>query len=148
MNSFSSHPAAIARIHGNALAPNLHGYIRFYQAHKSVLVAVDVCGLPLSSPSGFFALHIHDGYRCSNDDFANAGGHYNPSQVDHPRHAGDLPPLLSCHGSAHMIFRTDRFCIPEILHRTVIIHSDPDDFRSQPAGNAGDRIGCGVIFRA
>lgn len=63
----------------------------------------------------------------------------------HPKHAGDLPPLLACQGSAYLSVKTDRFCVEDILGRTVVIHSDPDDFHSQPAGNAGKKIACGVI---
>lgn len=62
-------------------------------------------------------------------------------------HAGDLPPLLSCQGNAYLSVKTDRFSVNEIIGRTVVIHSNPDDFHTQPAGNAGKKIACGVIQR-
>ena len=71
--------------------------------------------------------------------------HYNPKNQPHPSHAGDLPPLLSCKGSAYMQVKTDRFRICDIIGRTVIIHSDIDDFRTQPSGDAGEKTACGVI---
>lgn len=65
----------------------------------------------------------------------------------HPKHAGDLPPLLECKGQAYLSVKTDRFTVDEIIGRTVIIHSDSDDFSTQPTGNAGRKIACGVIRR-
>jgi len=50
-------------------------------------------------------------------------------------------------GCAHLSVRTDHFRVQDILGRTVVIHSHPDDFRTQPAGNAGTKIACGVVGR-
>lgn len=147
MNRYSARPYAAARIQGGSDTPELSGEVRFYQRHNSVLVAADISGLPQTGGSGFFALHIHEGDRCTGEHFADTGGHYNPDQRPHPRHAGDLPPLLSCGRNAYMTVMTDRFRVEDILGRTVVIHSGPDDFRSQPAGNAGEKIGCGIIRR-
>jgi len=63
----------------------------------------------------------------------------------HPHHAGDLPPLFGNNGYALSMFLTTRFSVSEIIGRTVILHSAPDDFTSQPAGNSGVKIACGVI---
>ena len=63
----------------------------------------------------------------------------------HPKHAGDLPPLMGCQGNAYLAVKTDRFIVHDIIGKTVVIHSDPDDFHTQPAGNAGKKIACGVI---
>ena len=63
----------------------------------------------------------------------------------HPQHAGDFPPLLGNHGKAYMKVFSDRFSVEEIIGKTVIVHSDPDDFRTQPSGNAGRKIACGII---
>lgn len=79
--------------------------------------------------------------------FSGTGSHYNPVERVHPKHAGDLPPLLECQGNAYLSIRTDRFSVSDVVGRTVVIHSDPDDFHSQPAGNAGMKIGCGVIYK-
>ncbi len=79
--------------------------------------------------------------------FPNTGNHYNPGNVPHPEHAGDLLPLLSNNGYAWMSFYTSRFNIEEIIGRSLVIHSMRDDFTTQPSGNSGDKIGCGVIER-
>ena len=91
--------------------------------------------------------HIHQGRACSGIGFSGTEGHYNPTEEMHPKHACDLPPLLECKGQAYLSVKTDRFSVDEIIGRTVVIHSDPDDFYTQPAGNAGRKIACGVIRR-
>jgi len=138
-------PDAVAEIRGGAEAPQLTGCVRFYQENGCVLVEVRVSGLTRESETGFFGFHIHKGESCSGNDFSGTGSHYDPSEQIHPKHAGDLPPLMMHHGRAHMAVRTDRFRVQDILGRTVVIHSDPDDFHTQPAGNAGTKIACGVI---
>jgi len=85
------------------------------------------------------------GNSCKGEGFPETGSHYNPAGNPHPRHSGDLPPLIKCNGGAHMSVTTDRFTVKEIIGKTVVIHSMPDDFTTQPAGNAGTKIGCGVI---
>ena len=132
-------PQALARVAGGNDAPCLFGTVKFYQMGKQVLVVADICGLP-KSETGFYALHMHEGSVCR-----EPGGHYNPGDAPHPSHAGDLPPLLSCDGKAFLAVLTNRFSIREILGRTVIIHSGPDDFTTQPSGNPGSRLACGVI---
>ena len=85
---------------------------------------------------------------CNRDDnFASAGTHYNPTNVSHPNHSGDFPPLLSCNGIAKMEFYTNRFTPQEAIGKTVIIHSNPDDFKTNPSGNSGERIACGIVRR-
>lgn len=137
-------PGALARVVGSNQAPCLFGSVKFYEMGENVLVVADISGLP-ESRTGIFALHIHEGGSCAGEKFANTGGHYNPQQKPHPNHAGDLPPLFSCAGKAFLAVLTDRFRIPDVMGRTVVIHSQPDDFTSQPAGNAGDKIACGII---
>lgn len=145
MNCGSNCLSAVAHIRGGADAACLSGQVRFYQERESVLVVAEISGLPQNSKTGFFALHIHEGKKCGGQAFAETGGHYNPKGAAHPCHAGDLPPLMQCCGCAYLAVRTDRFRVQEIIGRTVVIHGDPDDFRSQPAGNAGTKIACGVI---
>lgn len=98
---------------------------------------------------GPFGFHIHEGGTCGvttgDQPFQSAGGHFNPTNSYHPQHAGDLPVLFSNGGSAWMAVYTDRFRPADVVGRTVIIHQNPDDFRTQPSGNSGARIACGVI---
>ncbi len=140
-------PHAVARIKGGADALHLSGEVRFYQESGRVLVVADISGIPTCGGTGFFALHIHEGGSCGDEGFAQTGGHYNPKEMAHPNHAGDLPPLMRYDDRAFLAVRTDRFCVREIIGKTVVIHDGPDDFRSQPAGNAGMKIACGVIYR-
>lgn len=143
----SSCPDAVAQIKGGAEAPYLSGQVRFYQECGTVLVVANISGMPTCGGTGFFALHIHEGSSCGGEDFAQTGSHYNPKDMPHPNHAGDLPPLMRCGDRAFLAVRTDRFCVREIIGKTVVIHDGPDDFRSQPAGNAGMKIACGVICK-
>lgn len=147
MVRYSSRPDAVAYIRGGADTPGIHGQVRFYQEPDHVLVMADVAGLPQNSKTGFFGFHIHEGSNCGGAGFPQTGAHYNPNNADHPSHAGDLPPLMMQQGHAHLAVRTDRFRVRDILGRTVVIHDNPDDFHTQPAGNSGSKIACGVIGR-
>lgn len=71
--------------------------------------------------------------------------HYDPEGCEHPYHSGDLPPLFGNDGLALSIFLTNRFSVGEIIGKTVLIHERPDDFTTQPSGNSGMKIACGVI---
>lgn len=146
-------PSAIAQIRGSSEHPKLHGTVRFYQTGHGVIVAAHISGLPEAEGPcchPVFAFHIHTGACCTgneSDPFAGVGGHYNPDNCPHPQHAGDMPPLFGNAGHAFALFLTDRFCVKDVIGRTVIIHGGPDDFTSQPAGNAGPKIACGEIHR-
>ncbi len=141
-----SKPNAIAHISGSDDTAALSGEVKFYQKRGGILIIADISNLP-ESESGFFGFHIHEGNNCSGENFANTGNHYNPNDLPHPRHAGDMPPLLYCNRNAFLAFITDRFNIDEIIGRTIVIHSSPDDFVTQPSGNAGTKIACGIIHR-
>lgn len=121
------------------------GTVRFLQRKNGVLVTANISGLPSDNPSGFFAFHIHEGKDCSGENFSDTKGHFNPQNKPHPDHAGDMPSLISFGGKAYLQFMTDRFKVKDIIGRTVVIHASYDDFHSQPAGNAGMKIACGVI---
>lgn len=144
-----SYPSAYAKISGNADNPSLHGIAYFYPVpFGGVLVETEVYGLPYKNVppySQFYGMHIHETGDCSLP-FDKTGSHYNPHGLPHPEHAGDLLPLLGNDGYAYSVFYTDRFELPEIIGRSLIIHDSPDDFTTQPAGNSGVKIGCGVIM--
>ena len=140
-------PDAVAKIRGGVEVPKLSGCIRFYQQKGCVLIVAEIFGLPRENETGFFGFHIHQGESCSGTDFSGTGSHYNPVDQVHPKHAGDLPPLMCCRGNAYLAVKTDRFTVHDIIGKTVVIHSDPDDFHTQPAGNAGRKIACGVICK-
>ena len=144
-------PNAWAFLSGGPEYSDISGTIRFFQTQSGVLVAAEVSGLPVGAgPCGksVFGFHIHSGEQCAGDTadpFAAALGHYDPDGCPHPSHAGDMPPLFANRGYAFAVFLTDRFTVREIIGRTVILHSAPDDFTSQPSGNAGMKIACGRI---
>ena len=150
---FSRYPQAIARIKGSREYSDVEGTVRFYTTPKGTLVTADIEGLPMvegKCGGGIFGFHIHEGTDCGGNDtdpFADTRSHYDPKGCPHPYHAGDMPPLFETGGYAFLAFLTGRFNVKEILGRTVVIHSDPDDFASQPSGNAGQKIACGVIER-
>lgn len=144
-------PKAEAWVRGGERAPELSGLVKFYETpYGGVLVEAEVFGLPnirIPNSSNYYGMHIHEMGDCS-QNFANTGGHYNPTGALHPEHAGDLPPLLGNQGYAWSAFYDKRFTIEDILGRSVVIHAMADDFHSQPAGNSGEKIGCGEIRRA
>ncbi len=148
---FDSYPDAVANVRGSSEYKNINGRMIFYQTEKGVIIATQINGLPHDNgkcKEGIFALHIHEGTACSGnmeDPFADALMHYNPKNCQHPYHTGDLPPLFGNKGYVLSVFMTDRFTVSKIIGKTVIIHSGVDDFTSQPSGNAGEKIACGVI---
>lgn len=144
-------PAAYAELSGNPGNSEITGIVRFYPVNGGVLVNAEIYGLPTSAEScrsDIFGFHIHEGNSCAgteSDPYANTGGHYNPSDCPHPAHRGDMPPLFGNNGSAWMMYFTDRFTILDLIGKTIIIHSSPDDFTTQPSGNSGAKIACGTI---
>lgn len=142
---YQSRPNAIALIKGGSDYPNIDGKVEFYALPTGIIVVADIDDLPKTA-TNIFAFHIHEGQSCDND-FEQTGGHYNPNSQPHPSHSGDMPPLFSNNGSAWLAFFTNRFKLDEIIGHTVIIHDGVDDFTTQPAGNSGQKIACGVILK-
>jgi superoxide dismutase, Cu-Zn family len=136
---------------GNSAA----GTVTFSQQGDVTMVRVKVEGLKPGQEHGF---HIHDKGDCSSGDGMSAAGHFNPTGKPHgpqdsaEHHAGDLPALKAdASGRADATFEIKGVAIgsgaTDIVGRGVIVHAMPDDYRTQPAGNSGARIACGVITR-
>ncbi len=145
---FFGRPVAYAKLIGSDKYPGIMGDAYFYPQKDGSLISIRVNGLPVSDEvcgKRFFALHIHAGSNCTGDDFSNTDGHYNPGSCTHPKHAGDLPPLLGCGKRAFMALLTDSFEPWDVIGRTIVVHESFDDFISQPAGNSGAKIACGEI---
>ncbi len=148
---FGRRANAVAFINGSPDFTKIKGRVLFYQLKNGVIVRTEISGLPKGKgrcDSPIFAFHIHGGEECSGDDadyFANADGHFNPGNCPHPYHSGDLPPLFGVDGKAFSAFLTDRFMVKNVLGKAIIVHSKADDFTSQPAGNSGEKIACGII---
>ena len=148
---FSETPTAVAHIRGSMEYPDLKGVAQFYQAPQGVLIVTEMMELPTNAEAcgqGIFALHIHEGTECSGnerDPFANALTHFNPNNCGHPYHAGDMPPLFENDGYALTVFVTNRFRVEDVLGKAVVVHDKRDDFTTQPAGDSGRKIACGII---
>ena len=149
----SSLPSAYSHIKGSPIAPSIMGQAYLYQLSNGVYITVIVTGIPTTNAKGvytqFHGFHIHDKDSCEIGDESNpfiaAGGHWNPKNTPHPNHVGDLPPLLAPNGTAMLSVYTPNFTVREAIGKTFIIHEGVDDFSTQPAGNSGQRLACGII---
>lgn len=132
----------------------VRGVVTFTETHKGVKIVADVQGLT----PGKHGFHIHEKGDCGSADASSAGGHFNPDNKKHgspdslERHVGDLGNLEADEqGKAHYE-RVDAIITLEgdhsVIGRSLIIHEKEDDFTSQPVGNAGARVACGLIVEA
>ena len=132
------------------------GNATFVQLGGKVRVTANVSGL---KPNGQYGFHIHEAGDCSSGDGMSAKGHYNPLAKPHghhttmDRHAGDMPNLQSdASGNAKLTADLDVITVAagptSIVGRGLIVHVQPDDYKSQPVGNAGARSACAVIQRS
>lgn len=130
-----------------------HGWVRFSQSGDKVVITAQIEGLTPNSEHGF---HIHEYGDCSAPDATSAGPHYNPEGHKHGapdasnRHAGDLGNIKADeNGVARLDVTVDNITIAgtkaPIVGRAVIVHAKADDLKTQPTGDAGGRIACGVI---
>jgi superoxide dismutase, Cu-Zn family len=127
------------------------GTIIFTRADKGIRVVVDVQGLS----KGKHGFHIHEFGDCSSQDGMSAGGHFNPvgkahgAPMDMNRHMGDMGNIEADEtGKAHMDYIDPMLTFEgsnSIIGRSVILHKNEDDLKTQPTGNAGPRVACGVI---
>jgi superoxide dismutase, Cu-Zn family len=131
---------------------NVYGVVRFTKTDDGVQVEGEVHGLDPNSQHGF---HIHEFGDCTADDGTSAGDHFDPHDQPHggpddaERHAGDMGNLESDDNGTAEISYTDTVMTfrgaASILGRGVIVHAEEDDLETQPTGDAGDRLSCGVI---
>lgn len=134
-------PSAIANMKGRDEFAGISGEVCFYDFGDVMVVAATFHNL-IKTPTGIFGFHIHEDGECEGD-FISAGGHLGDGE--HPDHAGDMPPILSAGGDAFLAFATDRVTVDEIIGKSVILHEGRDDFTTQPSGDSGARIACGII---
>jgi Cu-Zn family superoxide dismutase len=135
---------------------DVSGSLEFASTDQGVRITGRIAGLKPGSTHGF---HIHEHGDCSSPDASSAGGHFNPTQQPHghpaqgQRHAGDLPnQTADAVGVASVVVLAHDVELgtggsTDILGGAVIVHAKPDDYTSQPSGDAGARIACGVITR-
>lgn len=128
------------------------GTVQFAQSGDKVKVSGKVINLT----PGVHGFHVHEKGDCSSGDGMSAGGHFNPHSKPHggpdsaERHGGDLGNITAdANGVATFSIETSGITVEpgpaSVIGKGVIVHKDPDDLKSQPAGNAGPRVACGVV---
>lgn len=152
MSNAGAH-AVLAATEGNSVT----GELAFMAIDGGVAISGQVNGLAPGSEHGF---HVHENGDCSAPDASSAGGHFNPKASAHGRvgegehHVGDTDNIVADDTGVAMIdTRLDGATLgdgapTDIMGKAVIVHADPDDYTTQPTGNAGARLACGVISRA
>jgi len=132
---------------------NVAGTVDFSERPDKVIVSTKITGLKPNANHGF---HIHEKGDCSSPDAMTAGGHFNPDGKPHSgpmepmHHAGDMGNLTAdAKGEAVVSIEMDTVRLDDgkygVLNRAVVVHANPDDFKTQPTGNSGGRIACGLI---
>ena len=132
------------------------GTATFTQNGDQITLTIDI----QNATPGIHAVHIHENGDCSSPDGKSAGGHWNPTGVAHGKwgvgefHLGDLGNItVGEDGTGSIKLTTDLWEIGtgsdiDVVGKGIIVHAGADDFTSQPSGNAGARVGCGVIVLA
>jgi Cu-Zn family superoxide dismutase len=149
---------AVAKL-GSADDPKLSGTATFTQLADAVRVVVDVAGVDKPGPHG---LHLHENGKCELDPggkhYSTAGGHFNPTAAAHAcpdattHHAGDLGNIdVQPDGSGHYVRVTALLSLTgpsSPIGKAIILHAGADDCQTQPTGNSGGRLACGVVEAA
>jgi Cu-Zn family superoxide dismutase len=144
-------PTAVATIEARS-GSSLTGTATFVQNGDTVHVSIDVS----NAPQGIHAVHLHEKGDCSAPDATSAGGHFNPMHMEHgspdaaAHHAGDFGNMsVGEDGHGHLELDTAMLTVlpgdRSVAGRAVVVHAKEDDMHTQPTGNAGGRIGCGVV---
>lgn len=129
----------------------VEGLVTFTKVEGGVKISATVNNLT----PGAHGFHVHEFGDCSSADGMSAGGHFNPAKKQHgapdalERHAGDLGNLVADEHGVAKYERVDTVIELEgentIIGRSIIVHANADDLKTQPTGNAGGRLACGVI---
>lgn len=144
-------PAAKATLEARS-GSTVTGWATFTASKSGVKVVVHV----EKAPPGTHGLHIHENGDCSNPEAKSAGGHFNPGAMDHAgpmdekHHAGDLGNIeVKADGTGDLEITSKMLAVTDgpnnVIGRAVIFHEKADDLKTQPTGNAGGRLACGVI---
>lgn len=139
---------ANAQIH-SAKMKTISGTVMFEEKEGSLTVTTDLKGLKPNAKLGF---HIHQNGVCEGPDYKTAGDHWNPTQMKHgspmghEKHKGDMGNLKTDkNGNSQMTISLPDTTLDEVIGKAVLVHAAPDDFKTQPSGNSGARIACGLV---
>lgn len=142
---------ALSDIHSTKM-PKLAGTVSFENVSEGIKVKANLTGLPKKTTLGF---HIHEMGACEGPDYKSAGEHFNPTEMQHggpdhsKKHSGDLGNLVTDASGAAVyeivIPKSANDDFEKIIGKSVLVHAKKDDFKTQPSGNSGARIACGII---
>jgi len=146
---------ATATLQGAPTDTDFTGTITFTPDGNGVKIVADLQGVDTDGPHGF---HVHQTGECTHGEgdkhFTSAGGHFNPANAEHacpptePRHAGDLGNIEVSGGTAHLEATSNLLSLSgpnSVVGKAIILHAKADDCKTQPTGDAGDRLACGVV---
>jgi Cu-Zn family superoxide dismutase len=139
---------ASAEIHSTTMK-DVKGTVTFEEKPESLMVMADISGLKKDAKLGF---HIHENGICEGPDYKTAGNHFNPHMAKHgspdtdKSHAGDMGNIQTDKdGHASSVVNLKGVTLTEVMGKAVLIHAKTDDLKTQPSGNSGGKIACGLI---
>ena len=148
-------PAASAMtvtLQGAPTDTDFSGRVEVTPEGTGVRIVADVAGVDTDGKHG---IHVHENGMCDHNGeggkhFTSAGGHFNPTGTEHacpptdPRHAGDLGNIEVSGGTGHLELSVSNLTVDQLNGKAIILHAGEDDCKTQPTGNSGDRLACGV----
>jgi Cu-Zn family superoxide dismutase len=145
--------ATTVTLTGDPADTDFTGTVSITPEGTGVHIVADVSGV---DADGMHGIHVHENGMCDHQGeggkhFTSAGGHFNPANTEHacpptdPRHAGDLGNIQVTGGTGHLELSVTNLTADQLTGKAIILHAGEDDCKTQPTGNSGDRLACGVV---